>query len=137
VAMEARKVRDADDARWCLSAVAASGMPRAAWARSPGVDARSLNAWRLTLERRSERGPTRFVELVPRVSARSPVYRVRCGDFIVETETDFDDESLLRLLRLVAACCRCRGRCGSSSAWIRWTCAGPSMRWPARRVGSR
>jgi hypothetical protein len=79
-------------------------MARAAWARAHGVDARSLNAWRLTLERRLERGSTRFVELVPLMSARSPVYRVRCGDFVVETETDFDDESLLRLLRLVAAC---------------------------------
>jgi transposase-like protein len=55
--MEARKIVDDADARRCLAAVAASGRPRATWAREHGVDARSLNAWRITLARRDARRP--------------------------------------------------------------------------------
>jgi hypothetical protein len=49
--MSQRKIRTADDARACLAAAQASGLPRAAWARAHGIDARSLNAWRLNLAR--------------------------------------------------------------------------------------
>lgn len=103
--MEARKIVDAADARRCLAAVATSGRPRAAWAREHGVDARSLNAWRITLERRAVRGP-QLVELVATTPALAPTttYRVRCGPFEVELTDDFDDGSLGRLLRVVAAC---------------------------------
>jgi transposase-like protein len=100
--MEARKIRDEGDARQCLAAAAASGRARAVWAREHGVDARSLNAWRLTLERRTARRP-RLVELVTTPPPPS-VYRVRCGAFEIETPADFDDASLGRLLRLVASC---------------------------------
>jgi hypothetical protein len=92
--MEARKIRDEDDARRCLAAATTSGRPRAAWAREHGVDARSLNAWRLTLERSVRRAPPRLAELVTAVAAPPPpVYRVRCGAFEVETTGDFDDVS--------------------------------------------
>lgn len=107
--MEARKIRDAGDARRCLAAVEASGRPRAVWAREHGVDARSLNAWRLAVERPVRRSAPRLVELVaapppPPPSAPSAGYRVRCGAFEVETARDFDDATLGRLLRLVASC---------------------------------
>jgi|SRR5690554_639577 len=106
--MAGRKVRNERDARECLEAVAASGMKRADWAHRNGIDARSLNAWRLNLERR-EREPStalRVVELVPtapRPSSATPL-RVRCGPFVVEVADDFDDDALARLLTVVASC---------------------------------
>ena len=50
-----RKVRGARDARACLAAAAESGLSRREWARSNGVNARSLNAWRLNLARSEDR----------------------------------------------------------------------------------
>ena len=44
----ARKIRDRQDALTCLEAVQTSGMRLTPWARAHGVDARSLNCWRLT-----------------------------------------------------------------------------------------
>lgn len=103
--MEARKIWDAEDARQCLAAVSSSGLPRAVWAREHGVDARSLNAWRLSLARSGQGEPRRLVELVPAIAAPpTAVYRVRCGLFEVETTGEFDDATLGRLLRVVAAC---------------------------------
>jgi transposase-like protein len=106
--MEARKIRSAADARRCLAQVAASGQTRRAWAQDHGVDARSLNAWRLNLER-GERVAPQFVELVaaapaPAAALPAPRYRIRCGAFEVEAGTDFDERSLGRLLRVVASC---------------------------------
>jgi hypothetical protein len=79
---------------------------RAEWARDNGVDARSLNAWRLNLERGADgRTPPRLVELVaapaPRPSAR---YTVRVGDLAVEVDDGFDDDVLRRLISVVASC---------------------------------
>jgi hypothetical protein len=68
-----------------------------------GVDARSLNAWRITLARRDARRP-HLVELVAQAPAMVATYRVRCGSFEVELTDDFDDGTLGRLLRVVAAC---------------------------------
>lgn len=102
----ARKIRDAEDARACLSAAAVSGEPRASWARRHGVDARSLNAWRVNLARGAEVAPgvLRLVELVPAEPDRSRVWRVRCGRFEVEVDAVFDEEELVRLLSAVARC---------------------------------
>ena len=50
--MPGRKIRDESDARECLAAVRVAGGDRVAWAREHRVDARSLNAWRVALERR-------------------------------------------------------------------------------------
>ena len=49
--MAGRRIRDAVDARACLRMMSVSGLPRAVWARSQGIDGRSLNAWRLNLTR--------------------------------------------------------------------------------------
>ena len=101
--MAGRRVEGAVEAERLLAAVAESGLERAAWARSNGINPRSLNAWRLILARRA--APLRLVELVPSSAPPpSPVYRVRVADAIVEVERDFEDEVLARLLRLVAAC---------------------------------
>lgn len=102
--MAGRKIRDERDARECLDAVEQSGMERAVWARANGVDARSLNAWRLNIDRpRPEIDALRIVELVPQ-STRAAWFRVACGPFVVEVPTDFDDNALARLLGVVAAC---------------------------------
>ena len=53
--MQLRRVRDASDADVCLAQAEASGLQRAAWARAHGVSARSLNMWRLILERQRRR----------------------------------------------------------------------------------
>jgi hypothetical protein len=60
-----RKIRDANDARACLDAAAHSGLPRAQWAQKHGIDARSLNAWGLILNRTAATPSSlRLVELV-------------------------------------------------------------------------
>lgn len=103
--MAGRKIRDERDARECLDAVEQSGMERAAWARANGIDGRSLNAWRLNLQRlQPEIDALRIVELIPQGQTRETTFRVGCGPFIVEVPPDFDDNALARLLGVVAAC---------------------------------
>ncbi len=108
--MAGRKIRDAADAHACLAAAEASGLTRAAWARASGIDGRSLNAWQLNLDRRDEpesaMAPVRLVELVAGATPAPAQarYVVRCGEFTVEVDDRFEDATLGRLLRLVAAC---------------------------------
>ena len=105
--MERRKVRDAEEARACLAAVAESGMERAAWARANGISGRSLNAWRLILDRKARRAPPlRLVEwvAVSPVTVEGPRYVVRCGPWSVEVDERFDADVLRRLLDVVATC---------------------------------
>lgn len=109
--MPGRKITDETDAHACLEAAVRSGLPRAHWAHVHGVDARSLNAWRLNLERRTRRavGPPelRLVELVsgPVVSRSSGSgVRLRIGEVVVEVERDFDVSTLGRVLDLMAPC---------------------------------
>ena len=106
--MPLRKIRDAGDAATCLNAATRSGEPRATWARRHGVSPRSLNAWRLNLERAGRRAstPLRLVELVAPdaevcVASR---YVVRVHEFAVEVDGAFDDAVLRRLLGVVASC---------------------------------
>jgi hypothetical protein len=51
--VQGRKIRDEADAKVCLAAARAVGGNRATWARTHGVDARSLNAWRVALDKRA------------------------------------------------------------------------------------
>ena len=119
--MAGRKIKDAADARRCLSAAAASGLTHVEWARKRGIDGRSLNAWRMNLERRGavlgprqegsskpKSDPVRLVELVAAPSgsavAMAPArYVVRCGELAVELGEDFEDATLRRLLRVVSS----------------------------------
>ncbi len=113
--MEPRKIHSEADARRCLAAVARSGVPRVAWAHEHGIDARSLNAWRVNLargRRDTEREPSsaatpglRLVELVASTPLAPPAYRVRCGVFEVEVGGEIDAERLGQLLRVMAASC--------------------------------
>ena len=115
--MSRRKLRNAEEARQCLLAVQNSGVTRVAWAHAHGIDARSLNAWRLVLQRgekgsRPRRPPPpappdlRLVEWVPAddPTAPPPCFVVRCGRFAVELDAQFDEAALRRLLCVVASC---------------------------------
>jgi hypothetical protein len=62
--MVRRKVRDAEEAAVLLAEAERSGRPRAEFARSNGIDARSLNMWRVCLARRRSPAELRLVELV-------------------------------------------------------------------------
>ena len=103
VRMAGRKVRDVREARQCLHEVAQSGVDRVQWAREHGIDARSLNAWRVNLERGGPTGGLRLVELVPE-RASSGAVSVRCGVFTVHVEGVFDERLLARVLAVVASC---------------------------------
>ena len=100
----ARKIRDRQDALACLKALDASGMTLTPWARAHGVDARSLHCWRLNLEAR--RDTSRIVELVPESPPPRPParYILRVDDVEFEVDDPFHEETLARLLDLVAPC---------------------------------
>jgi hypothetical protein len=104
--MPGRKVRDARDAEACLAAAAASGRARARWAQDNGVDARSLNAWRLNLKRDRPSSAMQVVELVARERLVTPParYVVLCGDLGIEVDDRFDEDVLRRLIGVVASC---------------------------------
>lgn len=102
--MSRRKVRDAREAETCLAAAASSGLSRVRWAQANGVDARSLNAWRLNLERDGQR-EVRLVEMVARERRIEPArYVVLCGGLGIEVDERFDDEVLRRLIGVVVTC---------------------------------
>jgi len=107
--MAGRKIRDEGDARACLAAMEASELRPSDWSQAHGIDGRSLNAWRLKLRRSAAvQGPVRLVELVAAestaTSGRDERYLVRSGRFTVEVGERFQDDTLLRLLRVVASC---------------------------------
>ncbi len=106
--MTPRKVADRDEAVQLLHEATASGLPRAAWARQHDIDARSLNVWRVILERPNRARPTpplRLVELVPRAVAPPHAGgRIRCGALIVEVDPSFEDHVLAHGLAVVARC---------------------------------
>lgn len=107
--MAVRKIRDERDAEDCLRAAAESGLPRPAWARAHGINARSLNMWRLITARKQARRAApaslslRLVEVAPAVLGPAG-YSVWVGPFRVEVADDFDDATLRRLLAVVASC---------------------------------
>lgn len=102
-----RKIRDAADARRCLVAVEASGLSRREWAQQHGVDGRSLFGWAKKLPPETSRsGKMRggMVELIPDAGRTVGRYVIRCGQLAVEVDEHFDEATLARLLKVVAAC---------------------------------
>ena len=104
-----RKIVDEREARAFLKAARRAGLPLKAWARSHGIDGRSLNAWRLNLGRSgSDAGSAstlRLVELVPGPAGASRGrYTLRIGDVTIELGDDFREETLARLVRALRAC---------------------------------
>ena len=101
-----RKIDDEDDARRCLAAVNEAGGDAVSWARANRVDARSLNAWKVNLERRSTRKPM-LVELVPAPTPRTSTaarYALVLGDVRVEFDDACSGETLGRVLQVLRAC---------------------------------
>lgn len=109
--MAGRKVFNEQDARRCLSAVKASRCELGAWAREHGVDGRSLNLWRVNLERRGvlrvRAMAPKVVELVVAASdvvgPRAP-FVLRIGGVELEVNERFDEASLRRLVGVLKSC---------------------------------
>lgn len=103
-----RKIEDEREARRCLKAAKTAGLSAGEWAREHGVDGRSLNAWRINLSRptsESDVQPLRLVELVPTAIERSDSRDVvRVGELAIEIDADFDDATLVRLVRALRSC---------------------------------
>jgi hypothetical protein len=114
--MERRKIRDEADARTCIAAAKASKLTARQWARSEGIDGRSLRAWTINLERGSSstklaRSPThltqplRLVELIPSSPAQAASrYVIRVGAHAVEIGDQFAEGTLRRLVAVLASC---------------------------------
>lgn len=105
-----RKVRDEDDAWELLDAWKESGFALSDFCGRRGINARSLNCWRLNLgvgdevEAESEPEPLRLVEVVGAQPARKAEYRLSIGEVVIEVDDDFREDTLVRLLRVAAAC---------------------------------
>jgi len=109
--MAARKIRDERDAQQCMASVEASGLSRSDWARQHGVDGRSLFAWSRKVAgsdkaqgSKNERKHSGLVELIPDASHAGSRYVIRCGQLVVEIDEHFDEATLARLLKVIAAC---------------------------------
>lgn len=113
--MQKRKVEDELEARILLAKLAKTGGDLRAFARTHGIDGRSLNAWHHNLARRGRaaprskktgtEAPMRLVELVPTAGAvASARYTVRVGVAEVEVGDDFRADTLARLLEVLRAC---------------------------------
>jgi hypothetical protein len=114
--MGARKIQDENEARECIANVKASGLTLAGWARSAGIDGRSLHAWNVNLARGDSgsqlRAPkarkvrrVKLVELVPMVApSRSARYIVQVGQLALEVDAQFDEMTLRRLVAVLRSC---------------------------------
>jgi transposase-like protein len=115
-----RKITDELDAQRCLAAARKSGEKVGSWARANGIDGRSLNTWRMNLERRGSGRPARsrrppsalgtlpraaIVELVPSTKPTAGGrYLVHVGSVHVEIGDDFDPGTLRRIVEALRVC---------------------------------
>lgn len=113
MAVVRRKVVDRDDAERLLDAWDGGTDDLPGFCAREGVDGRSLHCWALNLGRlpkpREAQRPSAvgLVELAVRSApARAPaaLYRVVVGDLAVEVDDGFREDTLARLLRVVARC---------------------------------
>jgi len=117
--MAGRKIRDESEATAFLQDIERSGISVAEWAQSHGVDGRSINAWKNILTRRGKpRRPRvqpvehlRLVELIPAESAPKQQevsdpenMWVCCGPYAVEVPPCVDEDTLAKVLRVIATC---------------------------------
>lgn len=108
--MAGRKVFNEQDARRCLAAVSRSRCELATWAREHGVDGRSLNLWRVNLERRGvvrQRRAPKLVEVVVAQTLVAPVSAslvLRIGGVELEVDSSFDEGALRRLVAVLKTC---------------------------------
>lgn len=97
-----RKIEDELEAKAVLAAAAAAGVSPGEWAREHGVHGRSLDARRGRLSRGLQ--PSGLVELVPSTTSSSRRLVVRVGDAEVALEGDFDEATLVRVVRALRSC---------------------------------
>ena len=115
-----RKIESEAEARRCLAAVKASSLSAKEWARSHGIDGRSLHAWQMNLERWSPRSTRKrwrattknattsskmqLVELVPSSAPSASRYVLRVGSASVEFGDEFDAATLRRVIEVLRSC---------------------------------
>jgi len=106
--MAGRRILNEQDARRCLAAAKSSRDGLAAWARAHGVDARSLNCWRVNLKGRRSVPRVlapKMVELVPAmVTAAHAPFVLHIRGVELEIDENFDEQSLRRLVGLLKSC---------------------------------
>lgn len=103
--MAGRKVR-ADEATELLAAWERSGEPMSQWCGRRGINWYSLSGYKGWLSTRWEPEAVNFAEVVADAAGDRTLgrYRVELGDWVVEVDDHFRDDTLRRLLRAVAAC---------------------------------
>ena len=104
-----RKVRDRDDAVELLRALANSGLTLIDFCERHGIDGRSLHCWERNLRRRGTVEPVeapalRLLEVTVVQPQPAATYRIHVGDLVVEVGDDFVDDTLARLVGVLAAC---------------------------------
>jgi hypothetical protein len=101
-----RKIAGEAEARRALEAVRVSGKGLGEWARSNGIDGRSLHAWNLAFSRRGTKaGRLGLVELVPAPEVGIAVrYAIRVGEVAFEFGDDAREETLRRVLGVLRSC---------------------------------
>jgi transposase-like protein len=109
IIMAGRKITNEGEARQLLAEATRRGVDRVSFARQRGIDARSLNAWRINLERRAhveEPPPLRLLELVPQAAhePRRQPYRIHVDGVVIEVPFDCPPATLAALVRAVGAC---------------------------------
>jgi len=117
--MAGRRIFNEQDARRCLAAAKAARGGPAEWARAHGIDGRSLNAWRMNLERRGRPQPARptgalaragLVELLPAPAPAPPLanrtvrYSVHVGGLRLDFGDDVDERTLRRVVAALRSC---------------------------------
>jgi len=114
--MSARKIQDETEAREHIAKMRESGLTLTAWARSAGIDGRSLHAWNVNLSRRDSNASRKttkvrkareikLVELVPMSSvARSTRYIVQVGQLAIDVDAQFEETTLRRLIGVLRSC---------------------------------
>ena len=104
-----KKVADREEAELLLAEWRASGVSLTAFAGTLGIDGRSLNCWRRNLARREQPRQPQPLRLLELASTAAPpreaaTYRVQLGGIEVVVGDDFREDTLERLLKVVAQC---------------------------------
>jgi hypothetical protein len=108
--MAGRRIFNEQEARRFLAAARAARADLGEWARARGIDGRSLNAWRVNLQRRgvprARLAKPKLVELVPAQPAVSigARYVLHVGGVQLEVGDHFHEQPLRRLVALLKSC---------------------------------
>ena len=107
MAAKGRKIRSGDEALELLAAWRTSGERMSVWCAARGLNWYSLSAYQ-GWARGRQRGPAlQLVEVeLPVEVPTAPVvrYRIELNSAVVEVDDQFREDSLRRLLRVIASC---------------------------------